>query len=291
MVRVDVAGRDRLDAEVLGEVAQEAEPARVSALERALELDVEALPPECAREPRRRVRIEEPETAARAAREADEPLVQLGDGLERDRRRQRLAVLSPRSAGPRMRRRQQAAEVRVAAPRLDEQRDVRAAVERDLRARDRADAERLRRVRELERAVDAVVVRERERLVPELGGARGELLRLRRSVEERVRRVAVELDVASSRLQILLEIGAGEVILRSGKLDVDAPRRRRAARRGRGARRSRMGEGAAPRPRPARRGAVRPRRRARAPTRGSACVGSARRPGHSFRPRSCTPSR
>ena len=73
---------------------------------------------------------------------------------------------------------------------------MRAAGERHLGAGERADAERLRRVRELERAVDAVVVGERERLVAELGGAGGELLRLRRAVEERVRRVAVELDVA-----------------------------------------------------------------------------------------------
>ena len=51
-------------------------------------------------------------------------------------------------------------------------------------------------VRELERAVDAVVVGERERLVPELGRRR-ELLRLRRAVEERVRGVAVQLDVAA----------------------------------------------------------------------------------------------
>src|SRR5204862_3388920 len=50
-------------------------------------------------------------------------------------------------------------------------------------------------VRELERAVDAVVVGERERVVAELGGARGELLRQRRAVEERVRRVCMELDV------------------------------------------------------------------------------------------------
>ncbi len=95
-----------------------------------------------------------------------------------------------------MRGREQAAEVRVAAPRLDEQRDVRAAVERDLGAGDRPHAERLRRVRELERAVDAVVVGERERLVAELRRARRELLGLRRAVEERVRRVRVELDVA-----------------------------------------------------------------------------------------------
>jgi hypothetical protein len=72
---------------------------------------------------------------------------------------------------------------------------VRTAVERDLRARDRAYAEELRRVREFERAVDAVVVGERERLVPELGGTRRDLLRLRRAVEERERRVAVQLDV------------------------------------------------------------------------------------------------
>jgi len=48
---------------------------------------------------------------------------------------------------------------------------VRAAGERHLGAGDRADAERLRRVRELERAVETVVVGERERAVAELGGA------------------------------------------------------------------------------------------------------------------------
>jgi hypothetical protein len=42
-------------------------------------------------------------------------------------------------------------------------------------------------VRELQRSVDAVVVGERERLVAELGGARGELLGQRRAVEERIR--------------------------------------------------------------------------------------------------------
>ena len=75
MVRVDVPGRDRLDAEVLGEVAQEAEPPRVAPLERPLELDEEALPAERARQARRGVRVEEAEAASRAAGEADEPLV------------------------------------------------------------------------------------------------------------------------------------------------------------------------------------------------------------------------
>ncbi len=48
----------------------------------------------------------------------------------------------------------------------------------DLRAGDRPHAERLGRMRELERAVDAVVVGQRKRLVAELRGARGQLLRV-----------------------------------------------------------------------------------------------------------------
>jgi hypothetical protein len=63
---------------------------------------------------------------------------------------------------------------------------VRAVPERDLGAGDRPDAERLRRVRELERSVDTVVVGERERLVAERGGARSELFRLRCPVEKRI---------------------------------------------------------------------------------------------------------
>ena len=57
----------------------------------------------------------------------------------------------------------------------------------DLRTGDRPDAERLGRVGELERAADGVVVGERERLVAEVGGARGELVGQRSAVEERVR--------------------------------------------------------------------------------------------------------
>ena len=92
---------------------------------------------------------------------------------------------------------EQPAEVRVALRGLDEQRDVRASVEGDLRPGDRPDAEVLRRVRELERAVDAVVVGERERLVAELRRPGRQLLRLRRAVEERVGGVRVKLDVAT----------------------------------------------------------------------------------------------
>ena len=45
-VGMDVAGDDGLDARMLGEVAQERVPAGVAALERPLQLDVEALGPE-----------------------------------------------------------------------------------------------------------------------------------------------------------------------------------------------------------------------------------------------------
>ncbi len=70
-----------------------------------------------------------------------------------------------------------------------------AVVERQLGAGDRTDAERLRRLRELHRAVEAVVVGQRKRRVPLLSGGRGQLDRMRRSIEERVGRMAVELDV------------------------------------------------------------------------------------------------
>ncbi len=131
----------------------------------------------------------------RAAREADEPLGVLGDDLDRGRRRQRLARLAPRRSRAARGVGEDPAEVRVAALALAEQRDVRAARERDLGAGDRAEPEELRGVRELERAVDPVVVGERERVVAELDRARGELLRQRGAVEERVRRVGVQLDV------------------------------------------------------------------------------------------------
>ena len=120
-----------------------------------------------------------------------------------------------------MRSREDAAEVHVAALDSDEQRHVSAAVERHLGAGDRPHAERLRRVRELERAVDAVVVGERECLVAELRRPRRELLGLRGAVQERVRRVAVQLDVAAHLgCGNVVEVAEGEIILQSGKLDV-----------------------------------------------------------------------
>jgi len=73
-----------------------------------------------------------------------------------------------------------------------------AAGERDLGAGDRAQAEVLRRIRELERPVDAVVVGQSEGVIPELDRPGRELFRERRTVEERIGRVGMELDVATS---------------------------------------------------------------------------------------------
>ena len=77
VVCVDVTGRDRADAERGGEVAQVRVAAFVAALVRALQLDVEAVASEGAREPCCRVRSADREPVARAAGEADESLVQL----------------------------------------------------------------------------------------------------------------------------------------------------------------------------------------------------------------------
>ena len=94
-----------------------------------------------------------------------------------------------------MRRGEEAAEVRVAARTLDQKGQVRAVGEGDLGAGDGTDPDRSGRVGELERAVDTVVVGERERGIAELGGTDGELFGQRRPVEEAVGGVRVQLDV------------------------------------------------------------------------------------------------
>jgi hypothetical protein len=85
-----------------------------------------------------------------------------------------------------MRRGQEPAQVRVAALALDQQRHMGAVGKRDLRPGDRPHPERLRGVRKLERAIDAVVIGERERLVAELGRPHREFLGQRSAVEERI---------------------------------------------------------------------------------------------------------
>ena len=213
-VAVHVAGDDGLHPERLGQVAQRRQPPRVPALVGALQLDEEPLPPERRRQPLRRRRVAQREPVARAAGEADEPLVPFDQRFQVERRRVQL-LLAAGQPRQRVRLRQQAAERRVAALALDEQRDVgggrrrgrlarpdgrcRRQPQRHLRTGDRPHAERLRRVGELERAVDAVVVGEGERRVAEVGGAGGQLVGLRGAVEERVGGVAVQLDVGHQR--------------------------------------------------------------------------------------------
>ena len=164
-----------------GEVAQERVPARIAALERPLQLDVEALRPEGAGKRGGRVRVAHSEALPRAAREAHEPLVQLREQGRVERGWQQPL---PSAACRRVRRGQQPAEVCVSLGRLDEQRHVRTAEESHLGAGDRPDADELRRVGELERAEDALVVGERERLVAELRRPQRQLLRVRGTVEE-----------------------------------------------------------------------------------------------------------
>ena len=72
--------------------------------------------------------------------------------------------------------------------------------ERDLRARDVADAERLQRLRHLHRAVKAVVIGQRDGRVALLGGDPGQLHRMRSAIQEGVGRVAVELDVGHEHM-------------------------------------------------------------------------------------------
>jgi len=85
VMRMDVPGCNSPDAQVLGEVAEEADPPCIAALEGALELDEEALAAERPRKPCGGIRIPDCESAARATREADESLGELRDRLERHR--------------------------------------------------------------------------------------------------------------------------------------------------------------------------------------------------------------
>ena len=197
MMGMHVSRGDRADLECPRQVAERRVPAGIAAHVWALELDVEAIAPEGLGEAGGGVRALDAEPLARAAGEADEPLVQLGQEIWLEAGVEALAGV---------RGGQQAAEVRVAARGLDQEGQVRAVGEGDLGARNGADADRARRVGELERAVDAVVVGERERGIAELGGADRELLGQRRAVEEAVGGVRVQLDVfrpAHARLSTL----------------------------------------------------------------------------------------
>ena len=121
---VDVPRRDRLDAEVFGEVAERQVPPCVASLVRTLKLDEEPLLPERRSKPGGSLRVVDREPVACAAGQADETFIQLRDRLQRSCRRQQHAVLLAFGTGPRMRGGEDPAEVGVALAALAEQRDV-----------------------------------------------------------------------------------------------------------------------------------------------------------------------
>ena len=97
VMRMHVAGRDRLHAEVLREVAEQCAAPGVSPFVRPLELDEEALPSEGLGKARCAVRVPNAEAVACTAGQADEAFGELCDELERNRRA--AAVLGLRDLG------------------------------------------------------------------------------------------------------------------------------------------------------------------------------------------------
>src|SRR5438876_703302 len=74
---MDVAGDDRPNVELLGELPQGRVPPRVATLVGTLELDEEALAAECSGKSRSGIRVAHRDSASGAAGEAHEPVVQL----------------------------------------------------------------------------------------------------------------------------------------------------------------------------------------------------------------------
>ena len=100
----------------------------------------------------------------------------------------------------RVRAREQTAEVRPSAAVADEQGDVAPVGQRDLGPVDRPQADRLGRLGELHRSGDRVMVGQRKGGVPPLERGGDKLLGLRRAVEEREGRVAMELDIGHEHM-------------------------------------------------------------------------------------------
>ena len=113
-VGMDVAGDHRLETELAREPAQGGVSALVAAFVGTLQLDEEALPPEGAGKLAGGVRLAHAEPVPGAAREADEAFVSLDQLLNRKSRCSQLP-LPPGRSRVRVRAREQATEVRVAA--------------------------------------------------------------------------------------------------------------------------------------------------------------------------------
>ena len=219
-VRMDVAGGHTPDSQPPRLRRQRTIARTIVAGIRALQLHVQTLPPERVQQPPRSGLVAAAAAdhgALRAARQADQALGVVDHRLQVN---PRLAALASRRAltGVRMGERDDPAEVAPAARVAHEQRQmaspalpVRAARHRagvsvrvgarradshvDLRAVDRPHAAVRRGLRQLHRSGERVVVGQRKRRVTQLAGALHQLVRQRHAVQERVRRVAVQLDV------------------------------------------------------------------------------------------------
>ena len=221
-VRMDVAGGHAPDSQSPCLRRQCAVARTVVAGVRALQLHVQAIPPERVQQPSRNglvVAAASDHRALGAARQADQALGVVDHRLHVN---PRLAALAPRRAvtGVRVGERDDPAEVAPAARVAHEQRQVtsrvrpvrtvrhtaaitilagarRAESDVDLRAVDRPHPAVRCDLRQLHRSRERVVVGQRQRRVAQLARALHQLVRQRDAVQERVRRVAVQLDVWS----------------------------------------------------------------------------------------------
>ena len=182
-----VVGRHHADAERLRLRQHVAVAVGTGGVEVALHLKVDAVAPEDVAE---RGQI----GARRGAGEHGQPARVRGQQIGGRVQRIRLLLPTIHFGGG-----DQLTEVLVAAPILDQQEDRRRPrCQRDLRADDGAQAGLARRREEAGRAVDAVAIGERQRVVTAGRRRRHQILRQRRAVEKTERRSAAQLDVIGS---------------------------------------------------------------------------------------------
>ncbi|MDX6569968.1 MAG: hypothetical protein QOH15_2546, partial [Gaiellales bacterium] len=194
VVDMDVVRHDLCQLERARELVQPAQPGAIATQERSCQLDTEPLGAEgvaqaaSSCEGRLAILVDE-RTLARAPRERDQTRCVLAEERERELRREPIGRVCLGDRG---------AVVALALRRLAQDGLVEgtgAIAHGQLRAGDRPHAGSPRCLREHERAAEVVVIRQGERLEPELGGLQRELLRKRGAIQERERRVAVQLGV------------------------------------------------------------------------------------------------
>ena len=193
-VDVHVVRDHRDQIERAGELTQGAQSRAITAQERSRQLHAQPLGPERVAQDTASSQGDLPivvdeRPVTRTAGECDQALRPLCE--------RRQGQLRDEPVGP-VRLRDRPAEVAIALGRLAQHGHVEspgAVAHGQLGARDRLDAAVARRLCEGERAAQVVVIGQRERLEAELRGLQGELLGLGGAVQERERRVAVQLGV------------------------------------------------------------------------------------------------